>query len=716
MSLDKLAVIFIIIILPISLALNVYTEYQTKTLNLQTEYDTKLNNATLDALKAYQLNAFNESTSDLSASKMRDIDAAANAFFNSVSANFNMTGYDKETIQSYVPALVFTMYDGFYIYSKFENTLSEDEYSEGGRDSLTNEEIKPSTYQNGDMYYGIQPFNSYSCRYKRGSGVNQEDFVISYTLDNYISIQGKIKNQKTGDVEWVNDAGYLIDTSEITYNPQQATITYRGVEIVKEGVTSEVVGKDKYPCQKINGVKYYYDEKHKVGEQLEPAWFSIINGDKAYIPNSHYNMINNFSAFNYYKDAYEFTKRVQETYGLSNLKVEDAYSVIEKKEENNGNVTYIYETKSIASDLSQNKNEKIFGTTTFAEGIEEPSSNFNQHRLAVIKYVIEKNLSVAIKNYNHYSNVDADFQMPKLKETEWDKILNNITLISFLQGMPIGGKLYNGCCVVANNKNDEVVTEQSIYIGVNKPGEDNYYYNPLYRNFREKISGDGSLVGLFNVDLERRSIESGDISVEEDYYYPKLYFASYDSIVNPTANANISAEKDKPTDGSYAYNGNIYKYMEYIINNDDSTRTGKKVATAYFTALGRERYSTYKINAPYKIPADTVRNSGNSHKYKMFKCSDVFKDENGYDINLVTWDAAEAYCESLGGYLATITNRNEENFIESNFYNVDAFLIGYYENDEWFTGEKNETSYSYSGNGIPNSINNGYQYFLCEWD
>ena len=30
--------------------------------------------------------------------------------------------------------------------------------------------------------------------------------------------------------------------------------------------------------------------------------------------------------------------------------------------------------------------------------------------------------------------------MPKLQEDEWDKILNNVSVISFMQGLSIGGK------------------------------------------------------------------------------------------------------------------------------------------------------------------------------------------------------------------------------------------------------------------------------------
>ena len=81
MKIQSLAVIFIILILPISLVLANYTQTRVETLSLQTQYDSKLNSATYDALKAYQLNSFNsEGTSDYVNSKMRDIKASVNIF------------------------------------------------------------------------------------------------------------------------------------------------------------------------------------------------------------------------------------------------------------------------------------------------------------------------------------------------------------------------------------------------------------------------------------------------------------------------------------------------------------------------------------------------------------------------------------------------------------------------------------------------------------
>ena len=77
--------------LPISMVLTIYVQNQVETLELQVSYAFKLRNATYDAVKAFQLNTINSGSSDLANSKMRDIEASVNTFFNSIASNFNMS-------------------------------------------------------------------------------------------------------------------------------------------------------------------------------------------------------------------------------------------------------------------------------------------------------------------------------------------------------------------------------------------------------------------------------------------------------------------------------------------------------------------------------------------------------------------------------------------------------------------------------------------------
>ncbi len=54
--------------------------------------------------------------------------------------------------------------------------------------------------------------------------------------------------------------------------------------------------------------------------------------------------------------------------------------------------------------------------------------------------------------------------MPKISETDWETIENDVCAISFLQGMSLGAKKYNGYSVVANTLTKEYIDENDIYL------------------------------------------------------------------------------------------------------------------------------------------------------------------------------------------------------------------------------------------------------------
>ena len=466
MKIQSLAVIFIIIMLPISLVLTAYVQNQVQTINLQTSYDEKLTNATYDALKAFQLNTINSSTSDLANSKLRDINASVNTFFNAIAEHFNLAGYDKDTLQSYVPALVYTMYDGYYIYSPFTNTLDDEDAG--------------TTYTDGEKLYGLKPYIHYSCRYVKG-GI---DVVITYTLDNCITVEGTINGKG------VYKTGYLLDDVNVSGS---GTVTYRGTTIEQESLLEKVgfyengnFTNQPYPYTKKDGAKTYNEGDHS---------FTMLNGQKINTATNY--GTTDSSAIEYYKNAYEFTKWVRTN--LGGLTTSDIV-------DENGNKNTLQE--EFGSGLN------IFGSQGNIN-IEDPNSDFNQHRLAVIRYTIEKNLSIAIANYNRYASAtSANFQMPELQEDEWEEILNNVSIISFMQGLSIGGKIYNGYSIVTNTKTKEVVNTDAIYIITN----DGYYHRAtdtdLVNNYNDSQIND---IAYLNIDFERNSVTNGTTT---QYFYP----------------------------------------------------------------------------------------------------------------------------------------------------------------------------------------------------
>jgi len=616
MKIQELAIIFVIIILPISIILSEYTQFQIQTINMQTSYDAKLTAATYDAIQAFQLNAKNETYSDLANEKIENIEASVNSFRNSIMAAFELNGYTKEELNHYIPALVYTLYDGFYIYSPYKNTHDET----GNR--ITEEKDR-------EAMYGLKPYISYSCRYIKGN----TDVIVTYALDNYITVQGTTSDPDTGAVNYVNKSGYLIDDIEISGD----IIKYNGLEIKTEQLREYVPIRkangnlepddESYPYVKINGTKYYLVDNYLEGDKDAIVYLSNgrphvqhKEGDKQFIA-WRYMILNNDNAKEYYKEAEKFTSWINST-ELRNLKYEDAYEL--------DGTTKIWENNQ--TDIFKDDNNNI----------ENELSNFNQHRLAVIRKKIETNLAIAISNYNAFSRASETnvFQMPELKEDEWDHITHNISMISFLQGLHIGGKIYNGYSLVTNSESEEVVLEDNIYIlgeekdtnkkayhkigdkGLEKDGKININASN-YESFTNPINPEenGRVIsaGRLNLDFERSMVINNDNSKSSYYYSLKDYNASYDSIVMQN---NVSTYND------------IYEYV-----NSQKELGNERLAQAFYTALGRERNSAYKSNNNtyeyYSILIIGRANGDNNFEDKIREMLDGINEEKGFKVKYV---------------------------------------------------------------------------------
>lgn len=608
MKLSNLAIIFLIIVIPIAIALSEYINNKIEIATTELEYNTKLIDATDDAIKAYQINTVNNAFGDVTNSKISDIEDAINVFYNSLINNFNYTGYKSSIMKQYVPAIGFTLYDGYYIYSPFENKLTGIDIDE--KDSENNPINYDQYYSKpGEITNGLKPYVYYSVRYVNTG--NNWDFVITYTLDNYITIQGII-----GQNNYVFDCGYLysVDKSTgITHKVESGQDVYYfdGVEF-KESDTEELkefVGNQEYSYAKINGKKYYLEENENDilnynGKNInKKARIFYINtsGQKDYnqtayddTKDTEYTKNKEFikyylaikynkSAYIYYKRAYEFSKAVlgnavnnykdkagkdQTGYNLANLMPNQCeyYDTNTKTEELK---------KSGITPLSEYGGDfKIF-----ENDMHLADSNFNKHRKAIIRYVIETNMSTAISGFS--SNVNKNIKetdrryiqyiMPKISETDWNIIQNHVCAISFLQGLKIGSKTYNGYSVVANMLTKEYIDENDIYI----LKSDNTYckVNDNTLNYSNIKSNSNYYPGIWKINFERLKYTKEDGT--EAYYYPTGpgVLGSYTSIM-----------------GSYDVNEIGKDMYSYIHDKDDMLKK------AYYMALGRERWCSFNIN------------------------------------------------------------------------------------------------------------------------
>lgn len=583
MKLQHLAIVFVIIIMPISMIMASYIQNQIEAIEIQTAFDNGLINATYGAVKAFQINTTNNKYSSISDSKIRDIEASVNTFYSLLMSPMEENAYSTEELQMYVPALLYTLYDGYYIYSSYDNVYSTVGEGENEKVQIT---LDGNNFQNG-----LKPYVYYSAKYKLRNG---NIIVVNYTLDNEITVYGDFG----GSEGYVTKSGYLINPDLVTnVNEGSKTLSYDGVQIEPEELTEHLITIENQETgeTKADDYRYIFYQNKKVYQDHDDGGNLLYNDDgtpkifwydnyiKTYVNDSaireyaqECNMLST-SAFDYYFEAQEFSLWVRDNLGditqADTIKDEDGVSTIGDDTE------YLSENTG---------NEKIF----YADENNDPmisSSAFNNHRIAVIRKSIETNLGTVIANYRSISLYN--YAMPVLSEEDWYKILNNVSIVSFLQGMTIGYRDYNNYAVITNNINKEVVTTENVYIiAKERDTESREYHKPGCEELIEGVN-DGSLeiIGAYpTASFQRQTVRISES--DERYFYMQAcggdtLTGCYNCIVNATA----EYDTDDIIDGTIEHyeNENNVLYTEEQI---------EEIRTAYLKALARERYDLYKSN------------------------------------------------------------------------------------------------------------------------
>lgn len=246
MKLQSLTIIFLIITIPIILLLAYYIQLQVDTISLQVSYNNKLIESTKEALNAFEINTveWNSEYSEVAGSKRRDITASINTFLTSLSNNLGIGGTDKSLLLNYIPGIVYTLYDGYYIYGISDNNvynilsqasqsmLAQANQAPQGVLSLIDNQasqsdiiqtdnasqlqstekttsrmkIQHNTTKNTTKTHILQPFVAYS---EEIQGEGNKSYIINYTLDNYMTVYTDGKE----DEDFIK-SGYLIFISK----------------------------------------------------------------------------------------------------------------------------------------------------------------------------------------------------------------------------------------------------------------------------------------------------------------------------------------------------------------------------------------------------------------------------------------------------------------------------------------------------------------------
>lgn len=591
MKLQHLAIIFVLIIVPISLVMSSYIQNQIEAINMQTKYDMNLISSTYDAVKAFQINTTNNKYSSISDSKIRDIEASVSTFYNSLISSMSEFA-SREEAEDYVPAMLFTLYDGYYIYSSFDNVYSTTGEGENEKVDIN---LDSKNYQKG-----LQPYVYYSAKYKLRNG---NVITVNYTLDNAITVYGDF-----GDGEgYVTRTGYLINPDNVEIH--DTYISYNGVRIEPEILTEHLITIEDNETKRTKEYDYRYifyqnekiyqdyDENGNLAynEDGTPRIFWYHDYMKTYINDPYIRNyaktcnMRSMSAIEYYARAKEFSDWVKEKLGgitqADTLKVEDGTTPI-------GNDTeYLAENTGNSPIFEVGKNNDPLVS----------DSIFNNHRLAIIRKSIETSLNTVISKFKAVTLYD--YAMPVISNEDWYKILNNVSMVTFMQGIPMGYRYYNNYAVITNNVNKEVVKAENIYIVTEDTatGKNREYHQP---GCKELISGvnDGTLriVGAYpTASFQRQSVKRNDNQEDDLHFYLQAVEGDtltgcYNCIVNSTADydtddiiegidlIDFENKIENGGSGSISFKSNNSAYMQ--------------VRAAYLKALARERYDIYKSN------------------------------------------------------------------------------------------------------------------------
>lgn len=659
MKLQSFGIIFALVAMPLLLVLTYYIQLQVDSIEIQSQYDTQLLDSTYDAMSSFEINTANEDLSSVSDSLRTIIEASANVFMNTLATNFGMSNASKSYVEQNIPALLYTLYDGYYIYAptkvptvltKSDGTavsvgdlgvtlnangtysyeeideesaewlaLSEDEklnryvhyddldtlgHAEDYGQLLYQKEdgtytanIEEAKFNNKNVLKSYMPF---SARYKQQLNGKDSDLTIIYTLDNYVTIEGSIGE------EYYTKSGYLIsrDSVKVYVDDNSNMILDYNQETAKQLIESgthkikvEIVGEENssYEIEIGDSVQTLQEKINTENTKLDNAQnelagnTSLTDDEKNNLKNEikicHENL-NNYqyrldliSAAVYYAKAEIFSDWVYNYVGdlRENSLVEISgqnYESIKGVEQ----VTYDFSGSDAV--IFNVEGATVTGKTEIAI-----DSNFYTHKINVIRNSIQYNLNLAMSTYNMNTTEAYSYSMPVMTNDEWQQILSNVSIVSFMQGLKCGLKIYNNYMIVSST-NNEIVTlpEHIYYVQKDNFNDENTEYHSI--NCQKLMDADS----VYNPVGTGGSGYTQYLSFSsKEVKYDKLY-DKYNTILPYKYDHKNLACYDCVNDGNYNTT-NIFDET-----NPDYTRFAN-LRRAYYIAVAKERNNIYKMNA-----------------------------------------------------------------------------------------------------------------------
>ena len=469
-----------------------------------------------------------------------------------------------------------------------------------------------------EIKHVLKTYMPYSARYKS----TNFDIVAIYTLDNYLSIEGTIN-----DIYYTK-SGYFIPDNSVEISKINGAITgipklldynqndakkfiedgnFVEIKLKKDGTNLSSGNADpnlrKSKAQleeRLRVLNNNYSDALKYIAQLEinPSTdISVINGwtdntgnvyaytttdkllrakeAKKFLADDMNNIqyqLDEMSAVSYYVTAQIFSNWI-----YKNLVTENTVRERDLIEISGQEYKLIKGKLQVSHDFeSDSPVFNIVGTDNTYSKLNSPieidkDSTFYSHKLNVIRDSIQYNLNLSMTTYNKMAVATRDYAMPVMQNEEWEKILNNISIVSFMQGYDCGLKTYNNYKIVSSTNNEISILPQEIYY-VKK--EDFSNENAEYHRI--------DCPKLWDIDNGTSNQYIAFISKEVKY--DKLYDKTNSLIPYQYDHKNLACY-ECINDGNYV-GKKIF---------DDNTYLNLR--KAYYIGVGKARNNLYKMNA-----------------------------------------------------------------------------------------------------------------------
>jgi uncharacterized repeat protein (TIGR02543 family) len=502
----------------------------------------------------------------------------------------------------------------------------------------------PNSSDSTDSDTVLKPYVYYTKTYTEGKA----NITISYSLDNYVSIYG---TDRDGNAI-ASDAGYLIIPSDVEVSNDFAYIRRNDSGDIKN-LYKVVRGSIKYKEQEIT-VENLYENKDDGSGVIqsnveETTWDAMM----------------------YYYDALNFTQRYNEI-------IENAFRT----------------SPDILEKLLIDENNDP----------ESNSSNFRDEKVDVIKESLMSNINVGIYNYEVSGGGSKDdIETPEIKEDDWEKILNNVSVITFMKDIPLNNlTTYNNYVVVNSTLTNQYVSPDSLSFltytdddSSNPSKTTGYYHNITCTELINLLNSntDYQITGYASRDFQKFKYATNN-NTSYDYYFKHNEYAAYECEVESMAKIDVS---------------NIQQYLNKVSSIKDSVKT--KITKSYYTAIARIRYRSSKSSSYVATTGTTTSFTVKYHKNSSEATWDEIdnsvyqfkKESDGYSVKseISGNNIGKIYAYNSEGYLPTVSGKKFIGWsLEQTIDLQDKSIDELYSNNILFKdGYNGETTYIYGEGG-----------------